>query len=615
MSTSKIFAVLCETEGRRQEIAAHLAAPDVDVRDCPTSDSLHQLTTTVRVDVVIIEQQLPGFLSGLDILTRLASDLVRPVSVVVGNLAPEDQNRAAALRVSAVLPREASAETIADAARSALSTAIHTGLQIPHAARTLVRDASFIRPLPQLIVRVAGLLDDPQASVKMLTRELSTDARITAELFKVLNSASTGLTHRVTRVQDAIAFLGMKRTVALVVSTYLMGTGTRMTNPLPDGMEQRLRLRTVLTAAAAQTYANLCGLTSPDMAYVLALMQDLGMLVMAHELGPRYHQILQRCWTVPQLQLAGYEQHELGFSHADVSAALLQKWELAPLLIQLVWQHHGHGADSTNSPTEQGWLEAMQVAEALADLRDQTTPQRRVHLQRLLDQRGHGGEAFFRNFLTQSLAHAQDLAQIFNMPTPDDSALRRILGQLAAESDVELPEPDPIAAEAAFLPDPEAPVVEIAEPAAAAPTTPATPPQPRGLSRKELDRPVLFVIDDDPAILRYVTRLLTGTRYEVRCFTDPHQALEQVQSAALFLVDWHLPMMTAHKFIHRLREAGVDAPVLVVSGDRSRQTVLDSIQVGVCDYIPKPFDRGTLLSKLRQHLLEAAERAEILACH
>jgi len=616
MSTTKLIAVHCEAAEQRQAIARHLEASDVDVRDCPTSDALHQLSAAVRVDAVVIEQKLTGFLSGLDILSRLAEDLVRPVSIVLGDLSPQEQARAAALGVSVVLPHQATPESVAAATQGALSTAIHAGLQIPHAARMLVRDATFIRPLPQLIIRVAGLLDDPNASLKHLTRELSADARVTAELFKVINSASSGMTHRVTRVQDAIAFLGMKRTVALVLSTYLMGAGTKTTNSLPDGLEQRLRLRSVLTAAAAQTYANLCGLPSPDMAYVLALMQDLGMLVLAHEMGPRYHQVLQRCWTVPQLQFAPYEQHEFGFSHADVSAALLQKWELAPLLIQLVWRHHGNGQGQTGSDAERGWLEAMQVAETIADLKDQSTPQRRMQLQRQLNRNGRGGEAFLRNLLTQSMSQAQELAQLFNVPVPSDFQLGQLIEQLAAESDIEIADiaPPPDLDEILHSLPAESPREAEAASAAGARVTPAasesTPPADR--RRHRPDRPVVLVVDDDPAILKYIDRLLTGTRYDVRGFTNPHIALEQAASAALLLVDIHLPVMSGHEFVRRLRAHGIDAPVLIISGDRSRQSVLDSIEVGVCDYLPKPFDRGKLLSKLRQHIPASPDRGELV---
>ncbi len=433
MSTVKTVAVLIEQPERRREIAEALAANNLEICECELADQLYRLAKKSRVDAIIIDQALDGFLSGLDILTRLANDLIRPVTVLVGNLDTADVARAAAIRVSVTMPAHTSASKLVEATRLALSSAVHTRLDIPHAARVLVRDATFIRPMPQLIVRMAHYLNDPDASPKALSKELATDSRMTAEILKVINSTAAGLSRRVTSIQDAVALLGLGRSISLVLSTYVMDAGTRTTRSLPDDLEHRLRLRSVLTASGALTFATQFRKPSAETAYILALLQDLGQLVMAHELGDDYHRILHRVATIPQLQLTVYERNELGFTHADVSAALLQKWELPPVMTRLVLQHHAQQVPDC-ARLELGWLEAMRAGEALADLKECPTPQRRQLLQKSLAQAGYGSEAELRDFLQGSVRQAIDLATLFNVPVPDSGTLRRLVLEMSEKA-------------------------------------------------------------------------------------------------------------------------------------------------------------------------------------
>lgn len=83
---------------------------------------------------------------------------------------------------------------------------------------------------------------------------------------------------------------------------------------------------------------------------------------------------------------------------------------------------------------ENGWLEAMRVGEALADLKERPTPQRRQHLQKALAQAGHGSEAELRDFLSRAVKRALDLATLFNVPVPDSQALTQLARELVVKA-------------------------------------------------------------------------------------------------------------------------------------------------------------------------------------
>lgn len=572
MSTTKIMAILCESDTRRQLIAQELSGPDTHLVACAHTDELYRLATASRLDAVVLDQRLQGFLTGLDVLARLASDLVQPVSVLLGDLSPTEKSQAAAVRPTAVLPADAPPEAIASAVTGALFTKIQ-GLPIPHGARRLVRDAASIGPVPQLIVKVAGFLGNPNASVATLAKEISADARITAELLKLTNSCSSGLKGKVTRLQDAVQLLGVRRTVALVLSAYLFGGSQLVGRSVPAALERHLRFRSLLMGAAASAYASITGQASPHLAYVLALLQDLGVLILAHELGEKYQRIVDRCSAVSQLQLVSYEQQEFGFTHADVSAALLQKWELPPSLIRLVLQHHQRRESCTGTADELNLLQAMQVAEAVADLKDQPSPHRRLLLQRYAARWGGLDDAGLRNCLAQAVAKAQELGQLFNVPLLGEPEMRQLMEQLAVDCGVALP-------------------------ATAGPPPDEAPP----LRRR------VVALDDDPILLKQIEAWLAGTEFELVTGCHPAEVWEHFRTADAILCDLYLDDVKGTDVLHRLRCDGIHAPLLVISSDRSRASVSESIRAGACDYMVKPLSRETLLERLRRQLGHAAAK-------
>lgn len=573
MNSNRLIALLCGPEARRSSIVDQLQGPMNEVAICTTSDDLYRLAVQGRIDAVVLDLVQPGFLTGLDLLARLENDLVRPVSVLIGALTPQQKEIAAHLKVNAILAPDATPEVIAEVTVGALLAKIQS-LPIPYGARQVVRDAASIRPLPQLLVRAAGFLEDPNASVKVLATEIAADARITAELLKLINSSALGVGTKVSRIQDAVRLMGVKRTVGLIFSTYVLEAG-RYPKVAPE-LEHRLRSRSLMMATVASTYASMAG-GSADTAYVLAMLQDLGMILMVQEYGPRYLRILERCATVTQLQLATYEQQELGFTHADVSAALLQKWKLPPTLIRLVLQHHARSEAQAGTDQEGELIDAMQVAEAVADFKDQPTQHRYHQLHRCTTRSGKLTASELQKCLAQAMARARDMAALFSMPVPDEQEIHKLLAQFSG-----VPTVDRVTDDATRL---------------------SNLPESTALSKRRN----VICIDDDATIREIVEVCLIDTPVNFIGAARVREVRDRLAGAAAILLDLHLDDASGIEELKRLRQRGVTVPIYILTGDRTRQAVLDAIAAGASGYILKPFDKQTLLNKLEPVLSCSAE--------
>ena len=73
--------------------------------------------------------------------------------------------------------------------------------------------------LPLSVMKFIRRAEDPTANADEFARIIETDSALTCELLKYINSSSTGLSHRVRCIQQAIAILGIQSCKLFLMST------------------------------------------------------------------------------------------------------------------------------------------------------------------------------------------------------------------------------------------------------------------------------------------------------------------------------------------------------------------------------------------------------------
>jgi two-component system KDP operon response regulator KdpE len=113
--------------------------------------------------------------------------------------------------------------------------------------------------------------------------------------------------------------------------------------------------------------------------------------------------------------------------------------------------------------------------------------------------------------------------------------------------------------------------------------------------------PKILIVDDEPAIHRFLKSALLVNGYEVLQAMTGHDALTQVARGGLDLVvlDLGLPDMAGEAVLAEIRQTtGLPVIVLSASGDESGKVRL--LDFGADDYVVKPFGIDELLARLRQ---------------
>ena len=121
----------------------------------------------------------------------------------------------------------------------------------------------------------------------------------------------------------------------------------------------------------------------------------------------------------------------------------------------------------------------------------------------------------------------------------------------------------------------------------------------------------VLVVEDESALRQQLTGALTHAGYAVDCASDGEQAdfLGQTEDYDAIVLDLGLPVVDGLTVLRGWRDAGVRAPVLVLTARGSWSEKVQGIDSGADDYVAKPFSMEELLARLRALIRRAAGQA------
>ncbi len=126
----------------------------------------------------------------------------------------------------------------------------------------------------------------------------------------------------------------------------------------------------------------------------------------------------------------------------------------------------------------------------------------------------------------------------------------------------------------------------------------------------------VLAAENDPQLLRLLTRNLELEGYKVLSASDGQQALEQIEvnTPDLVLLDIMMPKLDGFRVCQRVREFSM-VPIIFVTARREVQDKVRGLDLGADDYLAKPFGVEELLARVRAALRRAEYTAnENLYC-
>lgn len=120
----------------------------------------------------------------------------------------------------------------------------------------------------------------------------------------------------------------------------------------------------------------------------------------------------------------------------------------------------------------------------------------------------------------------------------------------------------------------------------------------------------ILIIDDERPIRNTLREILEFEKFKVEDAEDGKAglALAIKNQYDLILCDIKMPQMDGIEVLEKLQAAGIDSPVVMISGHGTIETAVEAIKIGAYDFIAKPLDLNRLLVTIRN----AMDKSELI---
>ena len=115
---------------------------------------------------------------------------------------------------------------------------------------------------------------------------------------------------------------------------------------------------------------------------------------------------------------------------------------------------------------------------------------------------------------------------------------------------------------------------------------------------------IVYVLDDEPELVKALTRLLVAKRFEVRGFTSVRAFLGacRPQDTACLVLDVAMPELDGLELQRHLTHKGILIPVVFLTGHGDIPMSVRAMKAGAVDFLTKPFHDKDLLTVIRAAL-------------
>ncbi|MFT4549696.1 MAG: FixJ family two-component response regulator [Verrucomicrobiales bacterium] len=110
--------------------------------------------------------------------------------------------------------------------------------------------------------------------------------------------------------------------------------------------------------------------------------------------------------------------------------------------------------------------------------------------------------------------------------------------------------------------------------------------------------PTVFLVDDDPSVLKGLSRLLRSSGHRVEAFDSPREFLREhdPQAAGCLVLDLAMPGLTGLELQQALAEKGCALPIIFLTGRGDIPSSVTALKRGAADFLTKPIHDACLLA-------------------
>jgi len=423
-------------------------------------------------------------------------------------------------------------------------------------------------PTPKgIALEVINLTQQDDASNHDIARLIGADPALSGRIIKAANILLSNSTRPVVTIVDAVAVLGMRGLRQLVLGIALIVDHRH--GPCKQFNYQHFWMHSLLTGIAARHLAERSRLAAAEEIFVVALLENIGQLVLATIFADEYGKLLKEAASLSLSDIYQQETQKFGFNEAELSEAVLADLGFPKIFQSLVRDSaQPETARATEGSREWRLLHLLHISGLIAEVCLSVPENQTQLLTRLkLDAAKAGIET-------------EDLIAVGDASARDWQEWSALLGmgKLDLQSFTEL-----LTAQKC-----------LTESVVAANSKPSEP--------SDFKLRVL-VVEDDPTMMVLLESMLKTAGHTVVTARDGVEALKAVSQhkPQLIISDWLMPKMDGIALCKKLRETeeGRSIYVIILTSQQNPEKLVEAFDAGADDYLVKPITPKIFFARLK----------------
>jgi putative nucleotidyltransferase with HDIG domain len=191
--------------------------------------------------------------------------------------------------------------------------------------------------LPQILLELLRVMNDPKSSATDLAKIIALDASLSSVILRMVNSAYYNFPFAIDTIDRAVTLLGIQELTALAFSTSFLKMFKRSSSAFIN-LEQFWK-HSIACGIITRELAKRCKKQNPERHFLAGLLHDIGRLALYSNI-PESAGVALAIMFQKDIMLGEAEQTVFGFDHARFGGALMNKWSFPSTLVTAVLNHH-----------------------------------------------------------------------------------------------------------------------------------------------------------------------------------------------------------------------------------------------------------------------------------
>ena len=130
------------------------------------------------------------------------------------------------------------------------------------------------------------------------------------------------------------------------------------------------------------------------------------------------------------------------------------------------------------------------------------------------------------------------------------------------------------------------------------------PGQQESNNEESAAKNTILAVDDRHFFLTAIKTMLLDTGYSVTCINSGAAALNYLKNHRpdLFILDIEMPGMDGYELATRIKASGQTAPIIFLTGNAGRDSVVKALSSGAADFLVKPVTKDQLLERVGRYI-------------